>query len=148
VHVELRMRANTQLPEAARLFLVAANVLGRLVVAPLIARPQQALWLGLLRFLCCCVCVVLLVQTPVRRCLPPRCLQVTTIDVATQDSGPRMTMRQLAEYHEQQQRQPQHRLLNVVSLSLADTDLEVGGPPLSPLPCPAALTCHLSAAVG
>jgi hypothetical protein len=67
--------------------------------------------------------------------------QVPTIDVATQDSGPRLTLRQLAAYLRQQQEQQQEeqqafrqqgqregapqRLLNVVSLSLADTPLEV-----------------------
>lgn len=73
----------------------------------------------------------------------PSPLQVPTIDVATQDSGPRLTVRQLADYLEQQQamgsrghKQQQHqgqqhgRLLNVVSLSLAGTPLEV-----SRLPC-------------
>lgn len=60
-----------------------------------------------------------------------------TIDVATQDSGPRLSLRQLAEYLEQQAQQaqqrqqqqqgtPPRRLLNVVSLSLAGTRLEVG----------------------
>ena len=70
--------------------------------------------------------------------------QVPTIDVATQDSGPRLTLRQLAAYLRQQQQQQQEqkeqqqasrqqgrqerqpqRLLNVVSLSLAGTPLEV-----------------------
>ena len=60
-----------------------------------------------------------------------------TIDVATQDSGPRLSLRQLAEYLEQQAQQaqqrqqqqqgtPPRRLLNVVSLSLAGTRVEVG----------------------
>ena len=62
-----------------------------------------------------------------------------TIDVATQGSGPRLTLHQLATYLAQQARQggpPQkpratsqppepERLLNVVSLSLAGTSLEV-----------------------
>ena len=66
-------------------------------------------------------------------------LQVPTIDVATQGSGPRLTLRQLADYLAQQAQQagspqpagpprrgtpPPDRLLNVVSLSLAGTELE------------------------
>lgn len=57
---------------------------------------------------------------------------VPTISVETQQSGPRMTLGQWAEYFEQQpgsgdprgrhRRQP---LLNVVSLSLAGTPLQV-----------------------
>ena len=55
-----------------------------------------------------------------------------TIDVATQDSGPRLSLGQLAHYLEQQEQEQQEqqqlgRLLNVVSLSLADTALEVRG---------------------
>lgn len=66
--------------------------------------------------------------------------QVPTIDVATQGSGPRLTLRELVAYLEAKQAQQaaagsaggggQHaaqrgRLLNVVSLSLAGTALEV-----------------------
>jgi hypothetical protein len=69
-------------------------------------------------------------------------VQVPTIDVATQGSGPTLTMGQLAQYLERMQgarsagarrrrsaspnaQPPPARLLNVVSLSLAGTPLEV-----------------------
>lgn len=45
-----------------------------------------------------------------------------TIDVASQTSGPRMTLQEWAQYFHAQQRE---RLLNVVSLSLAGTPLQV-----------------------
>lgn len=49
-------------------------------------------------------------------------VDVPTFDVATQTSGPSMTVEELAEYHEQDSSK-RLRLINVVSLSLADTDL-------------------------
>ncbi len=55
--------------------------------------------------------------------------QVPTIDVVTQESGPRLTLSQLADYLAQQAQQAQQgrqtRLLNVTSLVLAGTPLEV-----------------------
>jgi hypothetical protein len=50
--------------------------------------------------------------------------EVPTFDVATQDSGPRMTVKQLADYFKLSP-QERTRLFNVVSFSLADTDLAV-----------------------
>jgi len=50
--------------------------------------------------------------------------QVPTMDVHTQDSGPRMTLGELADYHATPP-QERKRLLNVVSFSLADTPLAV-----------------------
>jgi hypothetical protein len=50
--------------------------------------------------------------------------EVPTFDVATQDSGPRMTVKQLADYFALPPEE-RTRLVNVVSFSLADTDLAV-----------------------
>jgi len=50
--------------------------------------------------------------------------EVPTFDVATQDSGPRMTVKQLANYFQLSPKE-RTRLFNVVSFSLADTDLAV-----------------------
>lgn len=63
-------------------------------------------------------------------CLSPKGLikgvggdhEVPTFDVATQDSGPRMTVKQLADYFALSP-EKRTRLFNVVSFSLADTDL-------------------------
>lgn len=59
-------------------------------------------------------------------------LLVPTIDVETQQSGPRMTLQQWADYFAPQpgsvpsgRLQRRRPLLNVVSLSLAGTPLEV-----------------------
>lgn len=49
---------------------------------------------------------------------------IPTIDVATQDAGPQLTVHQLAEYYETPPSQ-RPRLLNIVSMSLADTPLAV-----------------------
>ena len=56
-------------------------------------------------------------------------LQVPTIDVETQEPGPRMSLGQLADYFAQPP-DKRGRLVNVVSCSLAGTALEVGGGPL------------------
>ena len=48
--------------------------------------------------------------------------KVPTIDVASQVSGPRMTLADWAEYFKEPEKE---RLLNVVSLSLAGTPLQV-----------------------
>jgi hypothetical protein len=50
--------------------------------------------------------------------------EVPTFDVATQDSGPRMTVKQLADYFAVPP-EKRTRLFNVVSFSLADTELAV-----------------------
>ena len=50
--------------------------------------------------------------------------EVPTFDVATQDSGPRMTVKQLAEYFAVPPEE-RTRLVNVVSFSLSDTPLAV-----------------------
>ena len=55
--------------------------------------------------------------------------RVPTIDVETQTSGPRMTLSEWAQYYESSKKE---RLLNVVSLSLAGTPLQVSSDP-SPL---------------
>ncbi len=49
-------------------------------------------------------------------------VRVPTIDVESQTSGPRMTLAEWAQYYEAGEKE---RLLNVVSLSLAGTPLEV-----------------------
>ena len=48
--------------------------------------------------------------------------RVPTIDVETQTSGPRMTLAEWAQYYDSDEKD---RLLNVVSLSLAGTPLQV-----------------------
>lgn len=48
--------------------------------------------------------------------------RVPTIDVETQTSGPRMTLAEWARYFDSDEKE---RLLNVVSLSLAGTPLQV-----------------------
>ena len=50
--------------------------------------------------------------------------EVPTFDVASQDSGPRMTVKQLAEYYKVAPAD-RSKLINVVSFSLAGTALEV-----------------------
>ena len=54
--------------------------------------------------------------------------RVPTIDVETQTSGPRMTLSEWAQYYESSEKA---RLLNVVSLSLAGTPLQVSSDPSS-----------------
>ena len=77
-------------------------------------------------------------------------MQVHTIDVVTQESGPRLTLSQLADYLAQQAQQAQQgrpgRLLNVTSLVLAGTPLEVrsGSRLLTGAVCtPAVAAAHL-----
>ena len=48
--------------------------------------------------------------------------RVPTIDVETQASGPRMTLAEWGRYYDSDEKE---RLLNVVSLSLAGTPLQV-----------------------